>query len=780
MWTHSNLRRFVLIGAMFSLVLIVAGCEVPIKVTISSPADGSALIEGIPVLFKAEYNGTGQIKWQTAYIDGDGQSQLIYDADFKTGVVDQGKGYPLEFTKADLPLGSHTITAYNDANGNGRYDSGSENEYATIAITIDASDDIKRDFYSFVWYAGELGDNTRVLRTLGAGAILSEGPAVLSKSLHWGRATLTNFSTGEYDVDARNYDDVQWIVEAKANGQEVLLSINTGQDNNSNFFEKLLYTPWVSCGTPLCPNLVDPGAIADCPPKDDEHWQKWYEFVFDVVTHFDGSAPDQPEVCYFLSRTEASSPYWKGTKEDLLGHLDPDNHLVSIDRVAANGSTSPGMVERALAPIMHAAIQDANAHRQGCDARFVIGIPSVLYQLTEVREELLRIESSGNSPSAAEKANVVEIARSANFYANKKAACLPTSSSFNTENCYDAIVSFFSGSNKELMRCIVDVGIHSLDTADNGDYLSLRFGDVQFTGDATGVIGYMRGLQYVDSRIPSGTKIWDLGAVGVPTGMDDTNAEKYLARDRFQRLIVAFRTEVEHFGFAWLYTTPSSPPLSDPRIDFYHSSLGGPPWEVRHTVADSMALLARMVPEKAAIQPGAASWVYFDNTWETWEPGDPLWRDDGGEIQYAKAVLFSFSLYRRDMEATAKLVAGWCLDQSPWDPNVFETQCPQLDVGGFLELTANMDVAVYDGYGQFDKLSTTGVSGALNQTCSQVPFLWVWGGNDRDSDGIPDVCDNCPDVSNPDQAEDITKGFYSLEEPSNWIVAPDGVGTACD
>ena len=171
------------------------------------------------------------------------------------------------------------------------------------------------DFYSFVWYSGGLYDNLDVLNSLGAGAILSEGPGVPSRSIHWGNATREHLWYGASDINIRNYGDVAWIKEAKAAGIEVLLSINTGQ----NVSTELLYTPWVECGAPLCGEM-GAGALADCPPRA-EHWQDWYDFVFDVVKHFDGSTVERPEVRYFMSRIEAASPYWSGTKEELLGHV---------------------------------------------------------------------------------------------------------------------------------------------------------------------------------------------------------------------------------------------------------------------------------------------------------------------------------------------------------------------------------------------------------------------------------------------------------------------------
>ncbi len=98
--------------AIYALVLmLVVACGTGCKVTIESPT-GSEFLEGEPIHFAAEYSGTSSISWKSEYTAPDGSTQTISETDFRQGVLDIGKGYPWEFSKANLPVGIHLITAY--------------------------------------------------------------------------------------------------------------------------------------------------------------------------------------------------------------------------------------------------------------------------------------------------------------------------------------------------------------------------------------------------------------------------------------------------------------------------------------------------------------------------------------------------------------------------------------------------------------------------------------------------------------------------------------------
>jgi len=641
----------------------------------------------------------------------------------------------------------------------------------------------RRDFYSFVWYSGKLPDNTKVLASLGTGGILSEGPGTMSKSAHWGRATLVSFLTGEHDVDHRTYDHAAWAIEATKAGMEPVLSVNTGHNYPGKGLEAITYNPFVECGEPMCSVFGwSAGAYADCPPAEG-HWQDWYDFVFDVVVHFDGSDESRPEVRYFLSRTEAASPYWDGTMEELFGHRDPEAHLMWLERVAADGSRYREQVDRAVAPLVHRAVRDANAHRRRPNAAFVAGAPAVFYQFMELHEALLEIGSG--EPTAEQMAEVVAIARSSNFYGEgfpaapgrRAPACIPTDSLYSIASCYAAIRRYYDAIT--YVRCHLDVGLHALEMGENFDYLSIRAGEGRPIYVSSETVGYMRMMQYLADRLPEGTGLWDLGTVGFAPGPPDEVIETYMARNMFKRLVGAYRTPVMHHSYAWLYSqTPGTEQLNC----LYARPSETAPWAVRQEAASSFALLARMVPERATILPGSASWVYDDDEWVPWEPGDHLWQEEDGDISFHEALLLRFHLKRRDMARAPEAWAavGWCLDQSPWDVFTFTADCPSLDLAGILDIPPDTDVAVYSYDGSFSGVVDTDEPSSIPRTFGQEPFLFVWGEDDSDEDGVPDVIDNCPMTENPDQEDSATEQFQSVEDPAVWVLAPDGVGEACD
>ncbi len=625
-------------------------------------------------------------------------------------------------------------------------------------------------FYSFVWYAGSLEDNLRVMQSLGTDTILSEGPGVLSRSVHWGRATRENPISGQYDNATRNYGDTAWISQAKAAGIEVLLSINTGQNSSKGAF----YTPWVECGEPLCGGL-GAGFLADCPPSA-TNWQHWYDFVFDVVVHFDGSTADRPEVRYFFSRIEAASPYWSGTKEQLLGHIDPDpqEDMVSIVRTMPDRSTQEAQLDKALASVAYQALQDANAYRLLPNAEFVLGVPAVFFQLQELYDALEAYAQDGYSTT--EKQAITDIALSSNFYANLNQTCIPGTDDYSADSCFDAVSAFFAA--RDYLSCHLEVGGHALKLSEHYDHISVRCGEGRPLYEPTGDIGYIRAMHYLGGRLPAGKFIWDLGTVGTPSGMPEAELEQYLARDMFKRLIGAYRTEVMHFGPTWLYAPI---PLADETICLYRTE-GDIPWAVRHEEADVLAKLVKIVPTGQVVQQGASSYLYGPNGWETWAPGENLWQKQGNNIIFGDAVLFSFDVQRSAVDGgpDGRMAAGWCLDKTPWDPVIFEGICPTVDIAQILEIPVNTSVALHTANGQISSIVDSGDPSAVMVTFGQDPILITWGGEDSDGDGIADVSDNCPALSNPDQAENSAEGFESSKDDAVWITAPDGIGDACD
>jgi len=84
------------------------------------------------------------------------------------------------------------------------------------------------------------------------------------------------------------------------------------------------------------------------------------------------------------------------------------------------------------------------------------------------------------------------------------------------------------------------------------------------------------------------------------------------------------------------------------------------------------------------------------------------------------------------------------------------------DSGGTLDITLRIPSATSTEGLAFFTASGTGTNGATRSLIEMYPLATSLE-TDTDDDGVPDVCDNCPAVPNPDQAE--SKG--------------DGIGDAC-
>ena len=124
--------RLFAVKSLCFMLLILSGCRVDIE----NPDNGDVYTVGDTIHFEAEYNGTGEIRWQSDYTDPNGNGGRVGNSAFKNGIVEYGKKYPWDFEKSNLPAGNHTITAYKDKNNDGHFDPDDDDDYMQVDIRI--------------------------------------------------------------------------------------------------------------------------------------------------------------------------------------------------------------------------------------------------------------------------------------------------------------------------------------------------------------------------------------------------------------------------------------------------------------------------------------------------------------------------------------------------------------------------------------------------------------------------------------------------------------------
>ncbi len=146
-----------------------------------------------------------------------------------------------------------------------------------------------------------------------------------------------------------------WIDGAAAYDMKVLLTINTGHDNDSGEADlENTYSPYVTC-----PDVgYEVSRSVNCVPND---FNQWYQFVYAVVQHFDGKH-GAPRITHFQSMNEVGGlNFYHGTKEEMYG----GGETAIIQRNDGRGDKE---IPAAWIPVAYTAAHDANP-----DAVFVAG-----------------------------------------------------------------------------------------------------------------------------------------------------------------------------------------------------------------------------------------------------------------------------------------------------------------------------------------------------------------------------------------------------------------------
>ena len=602
-------------------------------------------------------------------------------------------------------------------------------------------------YYGFVVYTWDESvgplhplpdDSFPVIESLGAGWVQAEGVAMLSRSIVWNDVAPYDESLGDdqearlaYLMDPGNYDFqcVDWIEDAVAQGLQVVLTINTGGGVAAGS------TDW----TTGCASLND------CTPK---YWSEWYRFVYQVVSHFDGTH-GAPLVKHFKSVEEAALIFfYGGTPEEIFGGLGP------VDITIHDGSVVSH--EAGIIPIAHLA-----AHHANPDVTFAsgatdggLGIPYLhLYE-----------EYTTGGHSSAEVADLAREIYNLDM------------TPFQIEYLENTIDLQFARQSFLYPEFYDAYGMHAYDA--HGGVFGVGF----MTSE-----GFTRSMFHAQSLLaPYDTPLWVTGT-GVLSVLhewnpywENTNAR--IAYHELQTLIGAYAAGVE-----WLtYTCLGNPHAGcSEGMDGCNTALYGyQDFPYRNEAADTFSMMTKIFPTKDSFvyegtmqgRVPAAGAPTFGECTDAW----------AGEFEpESNVVLHKFRLPPPGDPTGARghVVVGWCLDEIPGEKGVgyqFDNEgCPKeidaVSLPPALGVPAGTVLTVYDYRGEI-----TDCSANPAVILDEAPFLLVWG-DDSDGDDIPDVSDNCPSVSNPDQVDaDPLVGEIVIGTVNPSINAPDGIGLACD
>ena len=561
-------------------------------------------------------------------------------------------------------------------------------------------------------------------KALGAGWIQAEGPQVLSQAAHWGR--LVPDTTADLsDPASYHFEFLDWVAAADGEGLNVVLALATG--NTQRLFST--YSPWVRCEwVPQNWWLEYP---CNCLPR---RWQDWYQFVYQVVRHFDGV--NGPEVRVFQTIPEPGNvegQYFQGTAEQMYGG-GPDS--VTITRYDGSTVTLPA----AIVPVTHLAVHDANPL-----ARLALGAPYGGVEGTALAaiHELYEALSPGGFTPEEEQA-VVDLAHEFNMY------YVPIWWWWFEEVTFADIEGWLFDENDNPARRGREFIEASIEQTDYYEIYGFHLYDsAHMTYNWLGPVGMIRSMAYIGERL-RGVRPVLLNGTGMWGNLYADQKEARSAYHLIQTLVGSYAAGLDGVT----YTAISDPFLLPPPVSLYEPQDTAPP-RGGHEAAGSFSMLARIFPDTSSFSLAAEI------------VPDPPDTD---------VVLYEFRLVRDDVGAQGYAACGWCVDEvpDPYNSLSFDNpDCPkEIDLSAYLDIPPGTDLAIYRYTGE---LAPGGVTQDPVVTFDEAPFLVTWG-DDTDGDGIPDVSDNCPDRPNPRQSD--TGDVVAVD--GQGLDAPDGIGNACE
>jgi len=655
--------------------------------------------------------------------------------------------------------------------------------FALYPKYAESSDMKNENYYGFVVYTWDedapVDDAYLVAKSLGAGWIQAEGPNVLSQSIVW--EEVVPFPAGlnpdpdpgdpnyesdmasrlDYlmNIDNYTFDTLSWVQEAMQEDLKVMLTINTGGGSFSG------PTGWTEgCAT-----------WNDCVPIS---WNEWFQFVYQVVKYFDGSAEGGPEVTYFKSTEEAADfiQYWGGTEQELFGGNGPVE--VMLDGVTTE------VWEQGVVPIAYLAVKQANVDRSlngSIEARYVVGAVNggLAYPYAHLVEYHDALRGSEAQKWAATKAYASEVYN------------IDLTGSFDIRSLrYSAGRRFFEQSLISFPEYDNNNGffydIYAIHLYDSNLFTALGVGKGAMTDK-----GFTRAMFYMQDRLTPEIPLWVTGT-GILSSTHlwnpyQVNTTKRVAYHEMRTLAGAYASRVEWFTYSFL-GNPADPCTQGE--DGCNTSLyGRKNYPYRNDAADTFSMMARIFPTRDAFE--------YDCTLQgsVQQAGDPTFGSCSGSWEGefdapSNVVLHKFRLQPDEMGGEQGMaVVGWCRDMIPEPRNqsyVFDNNgCSDTairnvaisDLYAALGIPSETSITLYDYLGQPQEICNTTTD--MNIPFGEAPFLFAWGQNTLDSDCVPDVIDNCPQDDNASQAEDASEQFLS-QQTGLGIIAPDGLGDTCD
>ncbi len=736
--------------------------------------------------------------------------------------------------------------------------------------------------FGFVAYSRDLllpDSDSKVLapalisQSMGVGWMQAEGANTLSKAFSWGKFVHNGcFESpdGSVDFDDENcmsYMNAihEWITEADDKDLNILLQIKLGSvwgvpATNDQYNVNLI------CDTGRT-NLSPPNSWFpyDCPPKTvdeggadtKEYYQRFYDFVYDVVDHFDGSKKwdngqkDVPRVRHFSCAQETNNAvYWGGTEDQLYG----DGSVLELQKRHSEDSVDT-IPDRGVIPVMYAAIDEYNDNTNFTSGDVEVQLISGAYSsgaganipiMNVLRAEGVCVDDE-NDPSkttcdpsicATDVAIQQAVIIAANTYGISK-----TLDVISVENCRQVVKKFTGarlavrdikkghiiaedffeasleclndqaayddGYNENFHYAVHDYGSVGGTYYDRMEYVNYRLCQARYEGDYVDCQadddfyqacspckrgGILRG-ENMDNL-----SVWQTGA-----GLFELPNEGLYAHYQGHSMTASFAAGHDWFTFTgitdpkeifWPWTNPITNTGIYKRTS---SSSDQDLYRIRHPVGDTLSFFARIFNYKTDNTEDDTNYLSASSVYTNPVPSLNV------------LGLVNWRIYQLDFKdaegiRTGSIAAVGCPDKDFGTDGIQNTDpfCNNPDPMYVLwysypalasKISQGDHWAVYDtadiASGPIDPATDTGIFDAGDYTTWPAPILdvaagdytkiVVWGPS-TDGDNIPDFADNCPTISNNDQAENAGEIIKSSIVPGSYlgIISPDGIGTLCD